>query len=139
MAALDAHTQELPENNMPLRHYQELIGWKKSMALVSEIYCHTQDFPKNETYGLTGQLRRAAVSIPSNIAEGQGRLTRGEFKQFLGHARGSTFEVETQLLIAQDLGYLSREATDSLLRRVQEVGRILSGLLASLDRVRTSH
>lgn len=139
MAALDAHTQGLPENNMPLRQYQELIGWKKSMALVSEIYRHTQDFPKDETYGLTGQLRRAAVSIPSNIAKGQGRLTRGEFKQFLGHARGSTFEVETQLLIAQDLGYLSREATESLLCRVQEVGRILSGLLASLDRVRTSH
>jgi four helix bundle protein len=124
---------------MPLRQYQELIGWKKSMALVSDIYRHTRGFPKDETYGLTGQLRRAAVSIPSNIAEGQGRLTRGEFKQFLGHARGSTFEVETQLLIAQDLGYLDAESTGGLLQQVQEVGRILSGLLAALDRVRTSH
>lgn len=124
---------------MPLRQYQELIGWKKNMALVKEIYRHTQSFPKDEIYGLTSQLRRAAVSIPSNIAEGQGRLTRGEFKQFLGHARGSTFEVETQLLIAEDLGYLDRQSTEHLLRHVQEVGRILSGLLASLDRVRTSH
>lgn len=124
---------------MPLRQYQELIGWKKSRALVAEIYRHPQSFPKDEIYGLTSQLRRAAVSIPSNIAEGQGRLTRGEFKQFLGHARGSTFEVETQLLIAEDLGYLDRESTERLLHQVQEVGRILSGLLASLDRVRTSH
>jgi len=124
---------------MPLRQYQELIGWKKSRALVAEIYRHTQSFPKDEMYGLTGQLRRAAVSIPSNIAEGQGRLTRGEFKQFLGHPRGSTFEVETQLLIAEDLGYLERESTQRLLDQVQEVGRILNALLASLDRVRTSH
>lgn len=124
---------------MPLHQNQELIGWKKSRALVAEIYRHTQSFPKHEIYGLTSQLRRAAVSIPSNIAEGQGRLTRGEFKQFLGHARGSTFEVETQLLIAEDLGYLDRQSTECLLRQVQEVGRILSGLLASLDRVRTSH
>jgi four helix bundle protein len=138
-AALAAHTQGLLEKNMPLRQYQELIGWKKSRVLVAEIYRHTQSFPNNEVYGLTSQLRRAAVSIPSNIAEGQGRLTRGEFKQFLGHARGSTFDVETQLLIAQDLGYLDRETAEALLGQVQEVGRVLSGLLASLDRIRTSH
>jgi len=136
---LKAHTQGLLENNMPLRQYQELIGWKKSRVLVAEIYRHTQSFPKDELYGLTSQLRRAAVSMPSNIAEGQGRLTRGEFKQFLGHARGSAFEVETQLLIAEDLGYLDRESTHRLLDQVQEVGRILNRLLASLDRVRTSH
>jgi len=93
----------------------------------------------NEIYGLTSQLRRAAVSIPSNIAEGQGRLSPGEFKQFLGHAKGSVFEVETQLLIARDLGYLSDQAAQGLLDRVQEVGRILSGLLNSLGHSRTSH
>jgi len=124
---------------MRLQSYQELIGWKKSMALVTEIYRHTQDFPKDEIYGLTSQLRRAAVSIPSNIAEGQGRLSRGEFRQFLGHAKGSVFEVETQLLIARDLGYLSDQTTLDLLGRVQEVGRILSGLLSSLGHSRTSH
>ncbi len=124
---------------MPVRTYQELIGWKKSMVLVSEIYRHTQHFPKEEVYGLTGQLRRAAVSIPSNVAEGQGRLTQGEFKQFLGHARGFVFEVETQLLIARDLGYLRDESAQQLVERVREVGRILSGLLASLDHKRASH
>lgn len=119
--------------------YQDLVGWQKSMALVSEIYRHTQNFPANEIYGLTSQIRRAAVSVPSNIAEGQGRLSPGEFKQFLGHARGSVFEIETQLRIAHDLGYLSRQATNDLLDRVQEIGRILSGLLASLGYLRTRH
>jgi four helix bundle protein len=124
---------------MRLRSYQDLVGWQKSMALVSEVYRHTKDFPPNEIYGLTSQLRRAAVSIPSNIAEGQGRLSPGEFKQFLGHAKGSVFEVETQLLIARDLGYLNDQAAQGLLDRVQEVGRILSGLLNSLGYSRTSH
>ena len=76
---------------MGAQSYQDLVGWQKSMALVSEIYRHTQHFPLNEAYGLTSQIRRAAVSIPSNLAEGQGRLSSGEFKQFLGHARGSVF------------------------------------------------
>ena len=124
---------------MRLRSYQDLVGWQKSMALVTEVYRYTKDFPPNEIYGLTSQLRRAAVSIPSNIAEGQGRLSPGEFKQFLGHAKGSVFEVETQLLIARDLGYLSDQAAQGLLDRVQEVGRILSGLLNSLGHSRTSH
>ena len=108
------------------------------MALVTEVYRYTKDFPPNEIYGLTSQLRRAAVSIPSNIAEGQGRLSPGD-KQFLGHAKGSVFEGETQLLIARDLGYLSNQVTQGLLDRVQEVGRILSGLLNSLGHSRTSH
>ncbi len=85
-------------------------------------------------YGLTSQLRRAAVSIPSNIAEGQGRLSRGEFKQFLGHARGSAFEVESQLFIAEDLGYLNPKDAEDLLARITELGKILNGLLKSLDR-----
>ena len=107
------------------------------MTLVGEIYRHTQHFPANEVYGLTSQLRRAAVSIPSNIAEGQGRLSPGEFKQFLDHARGSVFEVETQLLIAKSLGYLSDQSNRDLISQAQEVGRILSGLLASLGYSRT--
>jgi four helix bundle protein len=70
------------------RPYQDLVAWKKAMELVTKVYQATQQFPKDEMYGLTSQLRRAAVSIPSNIAEGQGRLTKGEFVQFLGNARG---------------------------------------------------
>jgi len=104
------------------------------MALVKDVYLCTQDFPKAELYGLTSQLRRAAVSIPSNIAEGQGRSPKGEFKQFLGHARGSLLELETQILIAQQLGYLPTERIQILLDGAAETGRILNGLLASLDR-----
>ena len=103
------------------------------MALVLSVYRCTQAFPKIETYGLTSQLRRAAVSVPSNIAEGQARLSTGEFKQFLGNARGSLIEVETQILIARDLGYLDQNQSDCLIRDTAEVGRILNGLLASLS------
>jgi four helix bundle protein len=102
------------------------------MALVLDVYRCTQAFPKIETYGLTSQLRRAAVSVPSNIAEGQARLSTGEFKQFLGNARGSLMEVETQILIARDLGYLENDQSESLLAAASEVGRILNGLLTSL-------
>ena len=102
------------------------------MALVLDVYRSTQAFPKAESYGLVSQLRRAAVSVPSNIAEGQARLSTGEFRQFLGNARGSLVEVETQILIAQELGYLERDESERLLSVAAEVGRILNGLLNSL-------
>jgi four helix bundle protein len=124
---------------MGVRSYQDLISWKKSIELVTHIYCVTQSFPKQETYGLTNQIRSAAVSIPSNIAEGQGRLSRGEFKQFLGHARGSVFELESQVLIARNLGYLKFEDAAALIERINEIGRLLNGLLESLDREFTNH
>jgi four helix bundle protein len=101
--------------------------------MVLDIYRSTQTFPKTETYGLVSQLRRAAVSIPSNIAEGQASISTGEFRQFLGNARGSLVEVETQVLLARELGYLERDASDSLLGAAAEVGRILNGLLNSLS------
>jgi four helix bundle protein len=119
-----------------VQSYRELICWQKGIELITEIYSLTQKFPKEEIYGLTSQIRRAAVSIPSNIAEGQGRFSRGEFKQFLGHARGSVFELESQILIARNLGYISQEKAQCLLTRIAEVGRILNGLLKSLDRPR---
>lgn len=102
------------------------------MALVLHVYRSTQSFPRAETYGLVSQLRRAAVSVPSNIAEGQARLSTGEFRQFLGNARGSLMEVETQILIAEELGYLERDQSATLLASTAEVGRILNGLLNSL-------
>lgn len=102
------------------------------MDFVSEIYRETQAFPKTETYGLVSQLRRAAVSIPSNIAEGQARITTGEFRHFLGNARGSLMEVETQILIANRLGYIDDNASGGLLATASEVGRILNGLRSSL-------
>jgi four helix bundle protein len=95
-------------------------------------------YPKTETYGLISQLRRAAVSVPSNIAEGQARLSTLEFKQSLGHARGSLMEVETYILLAQELAYLEPDQSENLLARTGEVGKILNGLLNSLGRV-TNH
>jgi four helix bundle protein len=114
------------------RSYKDLVAWQKAMDLVTATYRSTVGFPKEEQFGLTSQLRRAAVSIPSNIAEGQGRLSEKEFRYFLGQARGSLMEVETQLQIAQNLGYLQAEQTRELLKVCAEVGRILNGLLASI-------
>jgi four helix bundle protein len=93
-------------------------------------------------YGLTSQLRRAAVSIPSNIAEGQGRASSGEFVQFLCHARGSLYEVETQIVVADNLAYLPSENTDAILERITELGKILNGLISGLQsrrKLATSH
>ena len=86
--------------------YRDLVAWNKAMELVMEVYMLTQGFPKEEIFGLMSQLRRSAVSIPSNIAEGQGRLSKGEFRNFLGNARGSLSELETQVLIAEKLNFL---------------------------------
>jgi four helix bundle protein len=102
------------------------------MELVTATYRATAGSPKEEQFGLTSQLWRAAVSIPSNIAEGQGRLSEKEFRHFLGQARGSLMEVETQLQIAQNLGYSQPTHTSELLKACAEVGRILNGLLASI-------
>jgi four helix bundle protein len=104
-----------------VRSYQELVVWQKAMGLVTAIYHSTRQFPKEELYGLTSQLRRSAVSVPSNIAEGQGKLSTGEFVQFLGHARGSLLEAETQIQLAHNLGFMAKEDLDQLLS--QSVGR----------------
>ena len=114
------------------RSYKDLVAWQKAMDLVTATYRATAAFPREEQFGLTSQLRRAAVSIPSNIAEGQGRLSEKEFRHFLGQARGSLMEVETQLQIAQNLGYTQLLQTSELLKACGEVGRILNGLLASI-------
>jgi four helix bundle protein len=114
------------------RSYKDLLAWQKAMDLVTAIYRATAGFPKDELFGLTSQVRRAAVSIPSNIAEGQGRLSSKEFRYFLGQARGSIMEVETQLQIAENLGYLRTEQTATLLKSCAELGRIVNGLLASV-------
>ena len=114
------------------RSYRELIAWQKAMKFVTEIYGVTQRFPSEERYGITNQLRRAAVSVPSNIAEGQARFSQKEFHHFLSQARGSLAEIETQLLIARDLRYVQSAKADALLAAADELGRILNGLLASI-------
>jgi four helix bundle protein len=112
--------------------YKDLIAWRKAMDLVTEIYRGTKTFPREELYGLTNQLRRAAVSVPSNIAEGQARFSRKESHHFLSQARGSLAELETQLLIAQNLDYLTPQQVLPLLNRASELGKILNGLIAAI-------
>jgi len=116
------------------RTYRELLVWQKAKALALHVYQSTEEFPRNETYGLTSQLRRAAVSVSSNIAEGQGRLTAGEFSHFLGLARGSLLELETQLDIALDLAYLDPKQQQTLAQEIYQVLGLLNRLIESLRR-----
>jgi four helix bundle protein len=115
-------------------HYRELIAWQKAMDLVNAVYDATEAFPKREVYSLTDQIRRAAVSIPSNIAEGQAHYSNREFVHYLRHFRGSLAELETQILISQRRNYISDTQAAGLLKQTDEVGRILSGLINSLKR-----
>lgn len=103
------------------------------MEFARQIYRDTASFPKHELYGLTAQLRRAAVSIASNIAEGQARFSKPEFRHFLRQSRGSLAEIETQLELARELGFLSKNASNELLRNASELGRMLNGLIKSLE------
>jgi four helix bundle protein len=109
--------------------YRNLIAWQKAKVLALDIYRCTRAFPKDELYGLTSQMRRAAISVPSNIAEGRGRHSRKEFVQFLYHARGSLLELENQLEIARDLEYLNAVTGAGILRKTEELGRVLNGLI----------
>jgi four helix bundle protein len=104
------------------------------MDLVTEVYRATRKFPKEEMFGLASQLRRAAVSIPSNIAEGRGKSSKKEFHFYLGHARGSLAELETQIFIAGNLNYLTGAQAEELLELSSEVGKVLNGLLASMKK-----
>jgi four helix bundle protein len=114
------------------RGFKDLFAWQRAMQMVRAVYELTAQFPTAERFGLSGQMRRAAISVPSNIAEGYGRVTTGEFIQFLGHARGSSAEVETQLMIARDLHFSSDETIDDAERLCFEVSRLLTGLMRSL-------
>jgi len=116
----------------PVKRYKDLIAWQKAMDLVEQIYKITRNFPKEELYGLTSQVRRAVISIPSNIAEGHCRNGRREFIHHISIALGSLGEVETQVILAQRLGYIADSA--SMLEMASEVGRLLVGLMHSLER-----
>jgi four helix bundle protein len=120
------------ENRKPVQSFRELEVWQRSMELTIMVYRLTQKFPREEMFGITSQLRRAAISIPSNIAEGQGRLNTREFRQFLSIARGSTCEVQTQLEIARALGYGDPELLDETEALSHRVGQMLFKLLSAL-------
>jgi len=119
---------------MSIRTYRDLLVWQKAMDLVDAVYRLTRGFPREEIYGLTSQVRRAAVSIPSNIAEGHGRRTCRHFLHFLSIARGSIKELETQLLIAQRLGYANQADSSGMLDLSDQVSRLTTGLMNSLHR-----
>lgn len=112
--------------------YRDLRVWKASMELVVRVYEETSSFPGSETYGLTAQMRRAAVSVPSNIAEGKGRLTDRDRAHFFSQARGSLLEIETQIMIANRLHYVSDGVAKSLLAQAAETGRMLNALIESI-------
>ena len=112
-----------------MRGYEDLRVWRQSMELAENVYRITESFPKREVFGLTSQLRSAATSIPQNIAEGQGRISTGEWLQFLGHARGSLYEVQTILALAERLRYVSDEERRATLALTDQIAKNLAGLI----------
>jgi len=118
---------------MSAQHYRQLLVWQKAMDLAVMCYEITKPFPSEERYGLTSQIRRAAVSVPANIAEGNARFHTKEFLNHLSIARGSLAEVETELMIGQRVGYLLQEPLDQILALSDEIGRMTAGLRQSLE------
>ena len=117
---------------MMVKSYEDLMVWQEAVRLVKQVYQATAPFPAEERYGLTSQMRRAAVSVPSNIAEGQARETRGEFIHFLGQARGSLAELDTQAILSLQMGFLPEHSANELRKRIVRVGKLLNGLRRSL-------
>jgi len=112
--------------------YRDLKVWQTGIDITLEIYKLTKDFPQHEIYGLTSQLRRAAVSIPSNVTEGQARKSDKELARFLGIAKGSLAEIETQIIIATELDYITQEKANAVLKLTEMESRMLSGLINSV-------
>ncbi len=119
---------------MKMESYRDLVAWQKGLDLCEAIYNTSSFFPQHELYGLTNQIRRAAVSVPSNIAEGAGRITKGEFVQAIGYARGSLFEVETQVHVAKRWGFIGSTESTQLLEMIAEIGRLTGGLIRALSK-----
>ena len=122
------HAAETPKS------YKDLVVWKKGIVLVKQIYEISRTFPGDEKFGLVSQMRRAAISIPSNIAEGQARHTTGEFVQFLSHAEGSVAELDTQLIIAVELGYCAKSEVGDASQLILELRKMLNALRRALVR-----
>ena len=114
--------------------FKDLVAWQKGVGLVKEIYRLTEKFPRKELYGLTNQMRRAAVSVPCNIAEGQARFSNQEFRHFLRNTKGSLAELETQAVIAHELGFIDADDRSNIVALIVTEQRVVSGLLASIER-----
>jgi four helix bundle protein len=115
-----------------MHQFKELKIWQKAIELTVDVYTATSKLPKEEVYGLTSQMRKCTVSIPSNIAEGAGRNTKGEFNQFLGYSNGSSYELMTQLIVATKLNLLTEEATDPILKELDSIQKMTYNLQATL-------
>jgi S23 ribosomal protein. len=115
-----------------IRSFKDLIVWQRSMDLGVTIYRITQKLPASEQFGLTSQLRRAAVSIPSNIAEGYGRRSTGNYRQFLSISRGSLMEIETQIDICERLKYLAQTDTENIFKEITEISKMLTSLISKI-------
>jgi len=115
-----------------MHDYRKLNVWKEAIELVTEVYKTTNKFPSTEKFGLISQINRCSVSIASNIAEGAGRNTDGEFRQFLGNAKGSSYELETQLIVSHNLGYITKEDLDKLITKVDYIQKMIHNLIRSL-------
>ncbi|HNA55797.1 MAG TPA: four helix bundle protein [Anaerolineales bacterium] len=122
----------MEKEKISAKNYRELIVWQDAIKIAKAVYLLTGKFPKQETYALADQLRRAAVSVPSNIAEGQARKSPGDFRRFLHIALGSLAEVDTQLILAQEFGYLSKEDIDPMDMEIQNLRKKLYALINSL-------
>lgn len=118
-----------------MRPHEKLGAWSKAVDFVVAVYKATESFPKEEKFGLTSQIRRAAISIPANIAEGAGRKSSKEFAHFLSNAQGSASEVETELLIARRLGFIAEGNYSELYASLDEIGRMITGLTQHLDKL----
>jgi four helix bundle protein len=116
-----------------MNNFKDLKVWQKSIALVTLVYQNIEELPQDEKYGLSSQMKRCANSIPSNIAEGAGRTSKKEFKYFLSVSKGSLNELQTQLIVSQKLNFLSLEKLTSLEEKIEEIGKMLSGLMKSLN------
>ena len=124
---------------MKPRHFRDLQVWQRSMCLTRDVFHFTEAFPRAQMFGLTSQMQRAAIPVPSNIAEGHGRLTDRSFAQFLSQARGSLNELETQAELAHDLGFVTTAACQELLIEIEEIAKMLNALLSAVRRTdRTS-
>jgi len=125
--------KKMPGQESSLKSYRDLRVWQDSLDITKKIYLLTKSFPRSEQYGLTSQMRRAAVSIPSNIAEGHARIGTGEYLRFLSIALGSIAELETQLIISQRLDYLSAQDLSSVMEQLARVGKMLRNLYKSIE------
>jgi four helix bundle protein len=123
----------MENKKIPAKNYRDLIVWQEAIKLAKAVYKLTKKFPRQETYALADQIRRAVVSVPSNIAEGQARKAPGDFSRFLHIALGSLAEVDTQLILAQEFGYLSKEDVETVNEQIQSLRKKLYALINSLS------